>query len=247
MRVFSGGASGPGRVLWQPDSHLVTFKNTFVPWVSVGCGSPSQHGLSCALQEDTVDCWTEDGLETNLTVAVQTRYIPEELFDIVFEFGEEDSFVPFVTEIVSELLRDECSKFTAFNYYDSRGIIQTNMTNRIETDLPRLSTHIRSGGFLQLKNIKLPDEFNVAITNKRIAEQDIQVRQNQRAQQIIVANTHFSQAINNGLIQINTAKQNAQALLFAAQQQALGIQAAYAQRVLVYTLGAQQLNLTADE
>lgn len=228
-RHFRGSVLGPGRVLLQPDSKLITYKNTFVPW------------------ENTVDCWTKDGLETILTVAVQTRYVPEELFDIAFEFGDEGDFLPFVTEIISELIRDECSKFTSFNFYDVRGEVQQNMTRRIEADLPRLSTHIRSGGFLQLKNIVLPAGFNTAIVNKRLAEQDIILRANERTQRIIVANTQLSQANNNATVAVNAATQHARAVSFAAEQQAAAITTLYQQRLFVYKTGADALNMSVDD
>lgn len=228
-RHFRGDISGPGRVLWQPDSRLITFKNTFMPW------------------DYAVDCWTKDGLEAVLYVSVQTRYVTEEIFDILYEFGEENEFTPFIAEIISELVRDECSKFTSFNYYDSRGAIQSNMTFRIDSDLPRLGTHIRTGGFLQLKNVQMPNEFNAAITNKRVAEQDIAVRTNQREQQIIVANTNLSQARTEGTIIVNHATQTAQGILYAAEQQAQATRTAFEQRLVVYRMGAMLLNMTPDD
>ncbi len=228
-RHVRGKVMGPGRQTLQPDSKLITFKNTFVPW------------------DIEIDCWTSDGLEVELQIAIQTRYVSEEIEEIFFEFGDESEFKPYVSNVLEKLMRETCSNYTSFDYYNQRGVIQSDMLTRIETHLPSLGTHITTGGFLQLKNIKLPDSFNQAILDKRSAEQDIQVAANQRAQQLIIASTNLSQAINSGTIIVNDAELRAEAILFDAQQQALAIESKYDQRLLVYQIAMQSLNMTGDE
>lgn len=171
-RHVRGEVMGPGRYTLQPDSDLITFKNTFVPW------------------ELIVDCWTSDGLDVTLDITIQTRYIEADLETILFEFGDEDAFKPYVESLLKKLLRESCSNFTSFDYYNQRGAIQADMLHRIDKQLPLLGTHITSGGYLQLRDIKLPVLFNQAILDKRSAEQDINVAINQRAQQLIIANTN---------------------------------------------------------
>ncbi len=228
-RHVRGEVMGPGRQTLQPDSQLITFKNTFVPW------------------DIEIDCWTSDGLEVELQIAIQTRYVDKEIKDIFFEFGYESDFKPYVSNVLEKLMRETCSNYTSFDYYNQRGAVQSDMLNRIETHLPSLGTHITTGGFLQLKNIKLPDSFNQAILDRRSAEQDIQVAANQRAQQLIIANTKLSQAINTGTIIVNDAELTSDAILFDAQQQALAIESKYDQRLLVYQIAIQSLNMTGDE
>jgi hypothetical protein len=227
-RHVRGNVMGPGRQTVQPDSELITYKNTFVSW------------------DLDVDCWTLDGLDISLEIAIQTRYISEEIEEILFEFGTESDFKPYVENVLKKLMRETCSNYTSFDYYNQRGNIQTDMLTRIETQLPRLGTHLTTGGFLQLKNIALPVSFNQAILDKRSAEQDIQVAVNQRAQQLIIANTGLSQAMNNGTVLINNANLQASAIQFDAEQQALAIASKYQQRLVVYQIAMSNLGLNAS-
>jgi hypothetical protein len=227
-RQVRGSVLGPGRYTLQPDSKLITYKNTFVPW------------------ELIIDCWTSDGLDVTLDITIQTRYIESELETILFEFGDEDAFKPYVENILKKLLRESCSNFTSFDYYNQRGTIQSDMLNRIDKQLPRLGTHITSGGYLQLRDIKLPALFNQAILDKRSAEQDISVAVNQRAQQLIIANTNLSQANNIALITINNATQQAAAILFGAEQRAIAIRAKYDRRLQLYQSAMASLNMNAS-
>lgn len=226
-RHVRGSVMGPGRQTVQSDSKLYTYKNTFVSW------------------DLNFDCWTLDGLDISLEIAIQTRYVSTEIEEIFFEFGTEDSFKPYVENVLKKLMRETCSNYTSFDYYNQRGNIQTDMLTRIETQLPRLGTHLTTGGFLQLKNIALPASFNQAILDKRSAEQDIQVAVNQRAQQLIIANTGLSQAVNNGTVLVNNANLQAAAIRFDADQQALAIASKYQQRLLVYQIAMANLGLNA--
>lgn len=228
-RHVRGDVMGPGRYTLQPDSELITFKNTFVPW------------------ELIIDCWTSDGLDVTLDITIQTRYIESDLETILFEFGNEDSFKPYVDSLLKKLLRESCSNFTSFDYYNQRGAIQADMLNRIDKQLPRLGTHITSGGYLQLRDIKLPVAFNQAILDKRSAEQDINVAINQRAQQLIIANTGLSQANNLAAIVVNNATQHAAAVKFGAEQQAIAIRAKYTQRLQVYRTAMISLGMNSSD
>lgn len=228
-RHVRGDILGPGRYTLQPDSYLITYKNTFRQWDLI------------------FDCWTSDGLDITLDVAIQTRYVEKELYDILFEFGDEDAFSIYVDHVLKKVMRETCSNYTSFDYYNRRGIIQSDMLYKLDNQLPKLGTHITTGGYLQLRNIQLPTIFNQAILDKRSAEQDISVAINQRAQQIIIANTALSQAINQGLVVTNNAKLQADAVLFDAQQQALAITAKYQQRLAVYTIAMNNLKMNATE
>lgn len=227
-RHVSTDVKGPGRYLNDPAATFLKYKNTFIPW------------------ELDVDCWTSDIIEINLDVAVQTLYVHEELPSVLFEFGTEEEFLPYVRNVLLRILRQSCSNFTAIDYYTSRGAIQTDMLNRIENELPKLGTHITAGGFLQLRNIKLPDAFNQAIIAKQTAQQEILLALNQREQSVIVANTNLSQAVNTATTITNNATLYSEAILFDAQQKALGINAAYANRLAVYRTAMQTLGLNAS-
>lgn len=228
-RHIRGDVLGPGRYFLKPDSSLITYKNTFVQWDLI------------------FDCWTSDGLDITLDVAIQTRYVESELIDILFEFGDEDAFMPYVSNVLKKVMRETCSNYTSFDYYNQRGIIQSDMLYRLENQLPQLGTHITTGGYLQLRNIKLPDVFNQAILDKRSAEQDISVAINQRAQQLIIAQTAFSQAINQGTIMTNNAALQAQAILFDADQKAQATLIAYQKRLAVYSAAMNNLRMNATE
>lgn len=228
-RTVRGDVMGPGRQTLQPDSELITYKNTFVT-----------HDLE-------IDCWTRDGLDISLDISIQTRYVEKELEAIFFEFGKESEFTPYVVNVLKKIMRETCSNYTSFDYYNQRGVIQSDMLNRIDTKLPTLGTHLTTGGFLQLRNIKLPDSFNQAILDKRSAEQDIQVAINQRAQQLIIASTTLSQAVNNGTVLVNNANLLAAAIRFDADQQAQAITSKYQQRALVYQIAMQNLGMNASD
>jgi regulator of protease activity HflC (stomatin/prohibitin superfamily) len=220
---------GPGRYVIDPASTFYKFKNTFVPWDLI------------------IDCWTSDIIEVTLDVAVQTLYIHEELPQVMFEFGDEDAFLPYVENVLKRTLRASCSNYSALQYYTSRGAVQADMLYRIENELPLLGTHITTGGYLQLRNIKLPDDFNRAVIAKQTAQQEILLALNQRDQSITIADTTLSQAVNNATSIINNATLHAQAIIFDAQQRSQGINSTYANRLAVYRTAMTLLGMNASE
>ncbi len=220
---------GPGRYFMWPDTQLVRFYNTFRQW------------------NLEVDCWTKDGLEVDLAISIQTRYIPEEIIDVFFKFGKEDDFSPYIQNVLLKLMRETCSNYTSFDYYDKRGDIQNDMLESITEQLPLLGTHLTTGGFLQFVNVELPAVFNQAIIDKRSAEQDIQIALNQRAQQLVIAQTALSQSVNNGTVVINNANLIAQANIFNATQQAAVTVAKFQERADVYAAALARLNMNATE
>lgn len=228
-RTLSNTVEGPGRYAINPASSFFKFKSTFVPW------------------ELIIDCWTSDIIEVTLDIAVQTSYIHEELPQVIFEFGDEDHFLPYVENVLKKTMRESCSNFTAIQYYSNRTAIQTDMLNRIENELPKLGTHITTGGYLQLRNIKLPDDFNTAIIAKQTVQQEILLALNQRNQSLIIAETTLSQSVNNATSITNNATLQGQAILFDAQQQAQAINVSYSNRVDVYSKAMKLLGLNATE
>lgn len=228
-RHVSTDVKGPGRYVIDPASEFIKFKNTFVPWDLI------------------IDCWTADIIEVTLDIAVQTLYVHEELPAVIFEFGKEDDFLPYVENVLKRTLRESCSNFTALEYYTSRGAIQSDMLSRIENELPRLGTHITTGGFLQLRNIQLPTDFNSAVIAKQTAQQEILLALNQRDQSVTIANTLLSQAVNNATTITNRANLNSQAILFDAKQKAMAINSTYANRLAVYQSAMSILGMNASE
>mgnify|MGYP002133341459 CR=1 FL=1 len=226
---FHGDELGPGRYVLYPDSTLIKYSNLFVP------------------KNLRVECFTQDGLSTVLMVNIQVRYMPGSLRTITILYEDEKTFNDhYLDSVMVEIMRGVCSEFTSFQFYESRGAVQTAMINAIDAVLPKIA-YTQSGQTLQLTNIDLSEAFIGAIRARRAAEQDIAIALNKRAQALTIASTSLSNAEAQGVIAVNQARSEADGIRFAASEGAAGIEAQYRERLNAYQIAMQQLGMNASE
>ena len=198
-------------------------------------------------------CVSRDGLRVKVSVGFQYQMPYEWLVPAVNKYRNYGKWSQVVVAAGKSAVHHSCSYFNITNFQNQRGIIQNTMLDNLRIKLEGNSTSDdgSTGTYaravsLQLNNVDLPDEFEVAIQEKQSAEEDIALAKNQREQEITKANTLLfiaketaqkilDAAINDANVTLTEARLKAEETTYAFQSEA---------EVLVSV--KKMLNLTTD-
>jgi len=143
---------------------------------------------------DQINCITKDKIVISLTISAQYQYNQNDLIPIVLQqFDNAVTFELFLDNIVSNIILRQCGLYNAENYYTDRGNIYNNMYDALLFEINN-NTFGSTIEFFQLKNIDFPDSFALAITTKQLTIQNKITTLNDRATQLINANTTLMQS-----------------------------------------------------
>jgi len=193
-----------------------------------------------------VDCLSIDGVYINLLCTFQYQIIKQELFDILFEWGQMSSFDQYIQVLSRESIRQTCTYFSVTDFAQSRGVVEQAMQTNLATDFNASSAHATAGLF-QLTNVEYPADYQNAVTATTQAQADYQSAENERPNLLTQANTTFAVANYTAFQQIIAAQAQAQAILQQANADASAINQTWVQRALAYKDVMIALNMNATE
>jgi len=193
-----------------------------------------------------VDCLSIDGVYINLLVTFQYQIIQGELFDILFEWGQMDSFDNYIKLLSRESIRQTCTYFSVTDFAQSRGIVEQAMQVNLATDFNASSAHATAGLF-QLTNVEYPADYQNAVTATTQAQADYQSAANERPNLLTQANTSYAVANYTAYQQIFAAQAQAAGILQQANADAQAINQTWVQRALAYKDVMIALNMNASE
>jgi len=195
---------------------------------------------------DAVDCLSSDGIYISLLITFQYQIIQGQLFDILFEWGQMDSFDNYIRLLSRESIRQSCSNFTVNDFAQARGAVEQAMQYNLAADFVSSDAHA-TGSLLQLKNVEYPTDYQNALTATTQAKTDLQNAVNERPNQLTQANTTFAVANYTAFQQIVNAQATAQAILQQANADAQAINQTWVQRANAYKDVMTALNMNASE
>jgi len=222
-----------GRIYVQPGETMFRYQRRFV---TVDFSDDSM----------AVDCISIDGIYINLLITFQYQIIKDQLFDILFEFGQMGTYDQYIQLLSRESIRQTCSYFSVNDFASARGSVEQTMQSNL-TSYFNISNAHSTGGLLQLKNVEYPAEYNNAILARQQAEQDLVNAQNERPNLLVQANTTLNVANYTAYQQIVAAQAQAQGILQLANADAQAINQTWVQRANAYKEVMDALAMNASE
>jgi len=190
----------------------------------------------------SLDSRTKDGLLIHIQLSFQYKLRKADLIQLygIFALDYENYFV----SQARTTLRDVSSFYNAIEFFNNRTFIGDVMFQYLIQDLDAMFADVV---YFQLREIDLPDEFEEALKQVQIAQQQYQIALYEQEATIIRAQTQIIEAQAEANITVVLAEADAEAYLInmEAQAEALNITLT-AERLAYYAMG-QELNLTSSE
>jgi prohibitin 2 len=165
-------------------------------------------------------CVTRDGLPVNLQVSFQYVPLPEALKEIALKYRDQDKYDTIVSYSSQAAIQVACTSFDISDYQNSRPIIQTKIEEQIVKNLKYLKADAIAA---QLVNVEVPNDWNLAVSDKQKQQQDIVLASNERNQSLYQAQLNMSLAIQDALITNQTAMANITAIQNIAEQNSTAV------------------------
>merc|ERR1711964_520873 len=108
--------------------------------------------------------------------------------------------------------RDVCAMFRISDFYKTRGKVESTLLREIQYSFGNGTTHARPG-FLQLKNIVLPNKYLTAVENEALMKQDIEKASEERSAALKEADTKKLTGQKQAEVILLQAKKTAEGLV----------------------------------
>jgi regulator of protease activity HflC (stomatin/prohibitin superfamily) len=196
---------------------------------------------------NTLNCISKDKITITLTLSAQYQLNKQDLIDVVLKQFDE-KYDTFLSSIVSNIILRVCGFYNAEEFYLTRGVIDINMFNALINEINNSTRSLGSTIVnFQLQNIRFPQSYEDAITQKQLVIQNMITSQNNRTTQLILANTSLLQNQRQAQILIINANNQAQILINQAQTSYDIIVDQWTQRSAVYASIMTNLKLNQSQ
>ena len=156
-----------------------------------------------------IESRTSDGLEVTLEISFQYILNPEKIYTLYNTYGPKYDLV--FQNIAINILTEEATKYTAYNFFMDRGKIKDDFQNELNKNFEKICfSNIQ---FLQLRKVNLPILFEESIQESEVKKQDIQKAQAEQNKVKIEIDTKIKAAEFQKDVIINKADGEAQAII----------------------------------
>jgi len=156
-----------------------------------------------------IESRTSDGLEVTLEISFQYILNPEKIYDLYNTYGPKYDLV--FQNIAINILTEEATKYTAYNFFMDRGKIKDDFQNELNKNFEKICfSNIQ---FLQLRKVNLPILFEESIQESEVKKQDIQKAQAEQNKVKIEIDTKIKAAEFQKDVIINKADGEAKAII----------------------------------
>ena len=177
--------------------------------------------------------------------------IAENMFPAVERYRDFTKWGGIVEVAGLSAVHHSCSAFQISNFQNKRGEIQAKMEDNLRIKLEGNETKGIEGVYaqaisLQLRNIKLPQEYSDAVRDKQSAEEDIALAKNQRQQETTKASTALLRANEEARKILDTANNDVEILLTEARLAAEETTFAFEQEAVTIVDVKESLKLSTN-
>lgn len=220
-----------GRYLLRFFSKLYTYPRTYQP-------------IDFTQKGSEITCMSNDGMVVTIDIISQYKFLPEGLIDIFYKYRNADEFIKVIAK---SAFISTCS------YYEvETGFIQNriNISNQILIEFREKLAHVNlavDSQFAELRDFNYPPDYLIAITDKQIAYQQLELLLSKRPVLVKNAETEYLNSLQQSNINIIKASREAASIIKSAEsssQAILNLWTQYADS-FNYTMG--KLNMEADE
>jgi len=169
-------------------------------------------------------CINKDGVEISLDIGYQYRIRGQNLFKIVTEFRDHETFSQVLTFIGQAAIYDSCKKFNTSQFQSEWGVFQEFLRSQLVRDYDHVFVDVTD---LQVNDIQRPARYESAIRQKETAREDILVAESERPRRLTEAETLQKEAETEAQITIDRAASDSKVTLNQAYADASAIMTEY--------------------
>jgi len=200
------------------------------------------------IQKMTLDleCLSSNGIEVAVTIDVQYQIPKVNIFSIFDEFGEVGNLEHYLRFVGDDSVRDSVGKFTAKHFYESRADIQSTIEEDMVVSMKRAKAMINVTTVV-MSNYDFPEELTAAISDKRSAQNDIEIAESEREGELVEAETDWLTAKISAEQLAIEAEAEVNSILAEANAKATSIVETWANRNSTYSNIKNTLGLNSSE
>ncbi|KAG7370845.1 SPFH domain / Band 7 family protein [Nitzschia inconspicua] len=171
---------------------------------------------------DGQTCVSRDGLRVVFDVTFQYQMTADKMLPAIVKYRNVFKWREIVEQGGLSAMHHSCSDFFISDFQNKRGEIQESMLQNLRLKLEGDPDDDKDEGVfalaisVQLRNLKLPTDYNTAVEEKQAAEEDIALAVAQRKQEKTKAETELLKAKEEARKILNTARNEAEVLVTEA-------------------------------
>jgi len=189
---------------------------------------------------------TSNGIGVPVIVDIQFQIPKSEVFTIFSEFGEFKRLNSYLKLVGADSIRDSIGKYSAKDFYEYRAVIQDMIEADMMAAMEAANAHVTVTTVV-LSNYDFPPELDMAIGNKRSAQNDIAIAENERDGELMEAETAWLVALTNADRVLIEAQAEVDSILAEANAKATSIVEVWANRQSTYDEIKTSLAMTAAQ
>jgi regulator of protease activity HflC (stomatin/prohibitin superfamily) len=191
-----------GRYYLGLGNHFIKFPSMVKSVFFLDDMSPSTQGPSLQSR-------TQDGLNVRLEVSFQYRLLFDDLYKLYATLGVH--YEKTLVRMAIEQLTTAATLHNAHNFFNNRTTIGQEMHSQLEQ---HFKTHAYAEvPFFQLRTVHLPDDFEAAIQETQVKQQEIQIASAEQSQNKVSYETRVLQAKQAVRVMKNQGEAEASAIM----------------------------------
>jgi len=189
--------------------HYLGLGNHFIKFPQMVKSVVFVDDLSGETQGPALQSRTKDGLTVRLEVSFQYRLIFKELFNLYTTLGT--GYERTMVRMGIEQLTTAATMHNANSFFNNRTIIGEEMHKMLSTHFGKYA--FAEVPFFQLRTVHLPEDFEKAIQDTQVKQQEIQIAAAEQNQNRITFETHVLQAQQAVRVMANKAAGEAASIM----------------------------------
>lgn len=194
-----------------------------------------------------INCLTKDKILVDISVALQYQYEKDNLIPIILEqFTSIENYDQFLFDRITSSIMNSCLAYNAEQYYTDRSLVDSHMYDQLIEDINQKNIGSKVE-FLQLVNIKFPQQVSYAITQKQNIDQEALTTLNDRNTLLTNANTDLLETVRKSNILLINANNTANIILNQAETTAKIQETLWDNRAFGYKHASRKLGLNSSQ
>ncbi|AYV76179.1 MAG: hypothetical protein Terrestrivirus5_1 [Terrestrivirus sp.] len=228
-----GNTYDQGRYLVGPTNTIITFSNTYqsIDYTLTGSGIE-------------LNCMSQDGMTVIIDVVSQYKVIRGGLVDLLMLY--DDKLDSFVKTVAASTFINVCSFYQVeTGFLQNRQNISMEMLSSFKQKLLEIGIQVETQ-FAELRNYRYNATYAEAVTDKQVAQQQIELLLSQRPVLVTNAQTVLVSATEQALIDLQRADTMASSAIQSSSSIAQSKYNQWEQYALGFAATLSKLNMTAS-
>lgn len=218
-----------GMYILYPGDQMIKFKRTLQ-----------------SIELGNLNCLTRDEVMLQIHASIQFEYIKNQIIPTILKkFKNDKEYKNFLQATTESSILESCLKFTALEYYEERANVDSSMYDDLVANVnnKNIGSTIE---FFQLVDISYPPAYIDILHQKQNTIQDLITAENNRATEIVNANTNFIETTRQVKINLINAQNYYDMIIHLAKAEEYSITNQWDNRNEMFKNIINDLNLSSD-